>query len=151
MVISEITDNLYIGKTPKISDYDYLAENSIFDIVNMRADYFWFNRSNNLGIKIHWVPTVDILFLPIKSEKLINTAKIMAEEIKSGKKVLCFCRMGRHRSVAMAASILIALGYSAEDAMNLIKQKRPIADPYAKHIKKTIYSFEKLWLEKSTY
>lgn len=151
MVLSEIIDNLFVGKTPKESEYIVLAESGIFNLVNMRADYFWFKRSNRLGIKIHWVPTLDILFLPINANKLIEPAIIMSEQIKSGKKVLCFCRMGRHRSVAMAASIMIALGYSADDAMALIKQNRPISDPYARHIKKTIYSFESIWLEKSTY
>ncbi len=148
MVVSKITDNLYIGKTPKRADYQYLQKNNIKNIVNMRADYFWFNSRNEQGILITWVPTIDFIFLPINAKKLMNTALAMSKKIQSGEKVLCFCRMGRHRSVAMAAAILITQGYSAEDAMHRIKLKRPIADPYARHIKKTIYHFENLWIEK---
>jgi hypothetical protein len=58
-----------------------------------------------------------------------------------------FCEGGRRRSVAMASCILIGKGYSAEDAMKLIKEKRPVADPYAWHIQRQIRKFEINWHE----
>ena len=150
MLVSKITDNLFIGKTPKRADFNYLKNNNIKNIVNMRADYFWFDTNNPQGILITWVPTIDFILLPINAKKLMRTALEMSKKIQSGEKVLCFCRMGRQRSVAMAAAILVTQGYSADDAMHHIKLKRPIADPYARHIKKTIYQFENLWIEKKS-
>jgi hypothetical protein len=47
----------------------------------------------------------------------------------------------------MAACILISQGYSADEAMGLIKEQRDVADPYAKHIQRQITKFEKYWHE----
>jgi len=65
--------------------------------------------------------------------------------IQDGESVLIYCRQGRHRSVAMAACILIGMGYSADPAMELISSKREIADPYAWHIQRQIRRFEDSW------
>lgn len=70
--------------------------------------------------------------------------------IAAGESVLVYCRAGRHRSVAMAATVLIGQGYSAEDAMRLIKSKRAKADPYAWHIKRRITKFEEIWRKSKT-
>jgi protein-tyrosine phosphatase len=59
--------------------------------------------------------------------------------------VLSHCKAGVHRSVAMASCVLIARGYTADEAMALIIEKRPVADPHAAHIEKRIRKFEKVW------
>ena len=56
------------------------------------------------------------------------------------------CAYGRHRSVAMGACILIAQGYDPYSAMELIKQKRPVADPYAFYIRPRIMKFARQFL-----
>jgi protein-tyrosine phosphatase len=65
--------------------------------------------------------------------------------MKSGGKVYIHCARGRHRSVAMAASILIARGWTPEQAMELIKERRRIADPRASHIRPRILQFARRW------
>jgi protein-tyrosine phosphatase len=65
--------------------------------------------------------------------------------LEKGEGVLVYCREGRHRSVAMAASVLIGQGRSADDAMQLISANRPKADPYAWHIQRRIRKFEQIW------
>ncbi len=45
----------------------------------------------------------------------------------------------------MATCILIAQGYTADDAMKLIIEQRPVADPHAPHIESRIRAFEKDW------
>jgi hypothetical protein len=37
------------------------------------------------------------------------------------------------------------MGYNADDAMELIKEKRAVADPDARHIQKRIRKFEIQW------
>jgi hypothetical protein len=49
--------------------------------------------------------------------------------------------------VAMACCILIARGYTAEDAMRLVKEKRDKADPYISYIRRRIEKFESNWSE----
>ncbi len=45
----------------------------------------------------------------------------------------------------MGAAILIAMGYSAQEAMHLVRRQRPVADPQAWHIQKQILRFESQW------
>ena len=59
-------------------------------------------------------------------------------------KVLCHCKAGVHRSVAMASCVLIGMGFSAEDAMATVKLGRALADPDAAHIRRRIVEFEVL-------
>ncbi len=58
---------------------------------------------------------------------------------------LVHCKAGVHRSVAQAACVLIGMGYSADDAMALIKEKRAVADPDVSYIQKRIRKFERQW------
>jgi hypothetical protein len=51
--------------------------------------------------------------------------------------------LGVHRNVAQATCVLIGMGYYADDAMRLIKEKRAVADPYAGYIQKRIRLFVK--------
>jgi hypothetical protein len=45
----------------------------------------------------------------------------------------------------MACCVLIGMGQSAEEAMQLVKQKREAADPDAWYIQRRIYKFEQYW------
>jgi hypothetical protein len=45
----------------------------------------------------------------------------------------------------MAAAILIAMGYSADEAMRLLRDRRAIAHPEAWYIRRQIQKFEKRW------
>ena len=65
--------------------------------------------------------------------------------IKRGDSVLVHCKAGVHRSVAQAACVLIGMGYTANDAIRLIKEKRAVADPEARHILPRILKFESYW------
>ena len=66
-------------------------------------------------------------------------------EVAAGRPVLVHCRAGVHRSVAVAACILITEGRSADEAMRLIKEARPVADPYAWYIQRRIRLFADRW------
>ena len=70
---------------------------------------------------------------------------MLKEVIDDGEAVLVHCKSGIHRSVAQAACVLIGMGYTADDAMELIKVKRAVADPDARHIQKRIRKFESQW------
>jgi hypothetical protein len=51
--------------------------------------------------------------------------------------------------VTMGSAILIAQGYQPEEAMELIKQQRPAADPDTWYIHRRILRFAKLWNQKA--
>jgi protein tyrosine phosphatase (PTP) superfamily phosphohydrolase (DUF442 family) len=95
-----------------------------------------------------WLRTFDFPLLPISMGLLERGVRAALPVVEDGHRVHVFCEGGRRRSVAMASCILIGKGYSAGEAMDLIKEKRPVADPYIWYIQRRIRKFEQFWLEK---
>ena len=147
MNFSQITDCLFIGDTPRVDDYDLLRELGVRLVINMR-----FEKRPVVDLYHHhppldflWLPTLDTPGLVIPIRFLIRGVQAALETIQSGGKVYVHCHKGRHRGVAMGASILIALGYNPDDAMELIKAQRPIADPDIFYIRSRILRFARAW------
>lgn len=136
---SQITENIFVGSTPKSLDISKLKKQGFGLIINMRIDK---KISSNI-LKILWLPNIDLSPFPLRHKHMILGAREAKKTLKKNEKVLVICRIGRHRSVAMAACLLIDQGFSPEEAKKLIKEKRPIADPYAKNIENTIKVFYK--------
>ncbi len=97
------------------------------------------------SLRYVWFRTFDNPLIPIPIRALIEGVQLALEEIQAGGKVYTHCQAGRHRSVAMAAAILIAQGRPLEEALELIKERRPIADPQAYHIRRRIITFAQQW------
>jgi protein tyrosine phosphatase (PTP) superfamily phosphohydrolase (DUF442 family) len=144
MDISKITDQLYIAAHPKAEDANAIREMNVRLILNMiffrPADVY-----RNPPFRMLTLRTFDSIFLPIPIGKLVRGVKAALPVIQGGESVLVYCREGRHRSVAMAAAVLIGQGCSADEAMQLISLKRSKADPYAWHIQRRIRKFEEVW------
>ncbi len=139
---SRLNDHLYIGKTPKQSDWEILISYGIKLVINMRLEKKTKVPKQLINkINILWLPSIDLYPITISVNSLNKGVKAALEIIKNGGSVLVHCRQGRHRSVAMAAAILIAQGMPTEDAMMLIKKYHPSGDPYAKHITRSIEKF----------
>ena len=92
-----------------------------------------------------WLPVIDSPIFPIPMRFLMLGVREALEVIEAGGAVYTHCSKGRHRGVAMGACILIAQGMPAEQAIQLIKQQRPISDPQAWYIKRRILKFERMW------
>jgi protein-tyrosine phosphatase len=142
---SNITDDLFIGTTPLASDYDGLRELGIRLLINMRLLHGPFPDPHHTPIKLVWLRTFDSPFFPIPISKLMKGAKAALETIQTGGKVYVHCAGGRHRGVAMGSCILIAQGYTAEEAMQLISKRRSFADPQIYYIRARILRFAQEW------
>jgi dual specificity MAP kinase phosphatase len=145
MNYSQITDDLFIGTTPPGASYDELRKLGVRLVINMRL---WHGRppgDGNPPIRYLRLHTFDSPLLPIPMEALMRGARTALEVIQRGGKVYTHCSRGRHRGVAMAAAILIAQGWSPEDAMKLIKARRAEADPEAFYIRRRIRLFAEKW------
>ena len=94
--------------------------------------------------------TIDKPFAPIPLGTLARGVTAALPVIASGGKVLCHCRYGIHRSVAMACCVLIGKGYSADNAMQLVAERRSVADPYVGYIQVRIRKFEQAWQQSDT-
>ncbi len=145
MNYSAITENLFIGTPPGRADWDRLRDLGVGLVINMRWMPGPRPAPTNPALRYVWFRTFDTPLLPIPVKALIEGVQLALEEIKAGGKVYTHCAAGRHRSVAMAASILIAQGLAPEGAMGLIKERRPIADPDAFHIRRRILMFAEHW------
>ena len=100
---------------------------------------------NTAPLKSVWLKTYDVFFLPIPVKVLAQGVRSALAAIEQGQAVLVHCQRGRHRSVALAAAILIAHGHSAAEAMRLLRQQRAVADPEIWYIRRQIEAFETEW------
>jgi protein-tyrosine phosphatase len=89
--------------------------------------------------------TFDTFLLPIPIHFLVRGARAALETIRSGGKVYAHCAYGRHRGVAMGTCILIAQGMTPDEAMRLVKSRRPVADPDIFYIRSRILKFAQVW------
>jgi protein-tyrosine phosphatase len=145
MEFSKITENLFIGVTPRKKEYDILRDLGVRLVINMRFEKHLARDEHCLPLQVLWLPTIDSPGLVIPIRFLMRGVKAALETIENGGKVYVHCQRGRHRAVAMGASILIALGCDPQSAMDLIKVQRPIADPEVFYIRSRILRFARAW------
>lgn len=142
---SNITDDLFIGTTPLASDYDGLRELGIQLVINMRFSRSPYPDPHEAPIRFLWLRTIDSPFFPLPIPKLIVGARAALETILLGGKVYVHCAYGRHRGPAMGSCVLIAQGYSPEEAMSLVMERRAVADPHIPYIRSRILTFAREW------
>ena len=145
MNFSQITDDLFIGTTPRRRDYETLRGLGVRLVINMRFTRGPKPRFRDLQIQYLWLRTFDNPLIPIPFRAFTRGVNAALEVIHSGGKVYVHCAHGRHRSVAMGAAILIAQGMSAAEAIKLIKERRLAADPDIFYIRRRIHFFERRW------
>lgn len=125
---SEILEGLWIGGTDDNDIHDQLAKPMIrrehFDTVFTAYSYAnpvdWFVKEIRYGFYDSHVEG-EAGFNP---EELNDIASMMYADWKRGLRVLCRCQAGLNRSSLLCALILIKDGYTADDAIALIRSKR---------------------------
>ena len=145
MDISRITDSLYVGTTPGREDFQRLHELGVRLVINMRLLLGQPPSDSLPSMRYVRLRTFDSPLLPIPSAVLMRGTRTALEVIAQGGGVYTHCSRGRHRSVAMAAAILIAQGHAPETAMQMIREQRAVADPGASHIRPRILEFARAW------
>jgi dual specificity MAP kinase phosphatase len=141
MEFSQITDSLFIGTTPGRGDFDRLRSLGVTLVINMRLGLPPVRDAHNPPVNVLWLPVFDSPLFPIPVHVLARGVVAALAVLQAGGKVYTHCHWGRHRGVAMGAAILIAQGYSTDQAMALIKQRRPVADPYIWYIRRVIEKY----------
>jgi hypothetical protein len=142
--LSEITNYLYISAWPRGDHAEEIRALNVRLILSMH----WIKPSRTLGhppVQLLWLPTFDNPLMPMPVSTLQRGVEAALPVIADGYRVLVHCRAGVHRSVAMACCVLIGMGQTADEAMELVKEQRSVADPDAWYIKRRIYKFEKVW------
>jgi hypothetical protein len=149
MDISQITENLYIASRIKGEHLEDILQLDPGLIISMIAQRRPPQALTEEELDVLWLRTFDFPLIPIPLRTLKRGVAAALPVIEDGGRVLVFCEAGRHRSVAMASCILIGIGYSADEAMELVSSRREVADPYAWHIQRQIRRFEAYWQSSS--
>ena len=112
---------LYLS--PKITDWSHLSEREITVVIDLEGD---------LDHGVRTIPNhVLYVYFPIYDEdlpdipKLRSVARLGAELVRSGHRVLSHCGMGFNRSALVAGLILLEMGMSAEEVVRHLRAKRP--------------------------
>lgn len=140
-----ITPYLYIGRTPRTADYAHLRELGVGLVINLRVERRPYRDKHQSPIQTLWLPVFDSPLIPIPIHLLKRGVHAALAKIQKEMAVYVHCAAGRHRAVAMGAAILIARGISLEEAIKLIKERRPIADPDIWYIRRRIHKFAREW------
>lgn len=145
MDYSQITDYLFIGRTPHTHDYDLLRSLGVRLVINMRLERKPYPDEHSPPMPVVRIPTVDSPLFPIPMRSLTKGVRAALPVIESGGKVYVHCQAGVHRAVTMGSAILITQGIDPQAAMDLIKAQRPVADPDAWYIQRCILRFARVW------
>jgi protein tyrosine phosphatase (PTP) superfamily phosphohydrolase (DUF442 family) len=144
---SQITDRLFVAAWPVGENYTEIVDQGVRLVINMD----WISPDPKLGqppLQLLTLETRDSPLTPMPLDKLWTGVNAASETIAAGGKVMVYCKGGVHRSVVMACCILISQGYSAGQAISLVKQKRPVARPDDGHYMQVIEEFETAWKAK---
>jgi len=146
--ISKVTDYLYVGSRIGKEQADELKTLNFDLIISMIGQMPPDEIYTLPPFKTLWIRTYDTFFTPISIKKLIAGVEAALPVIQNKGKVLVFCMQGKRRSVAMAAAILISMGHTSEQAVDLLTTARNAADPRRWYIRRQIKAFEIYWLKR---
>jgi protein tyrosine phosphatase (PTP) superfamily phosphohydrolase (DUF442 family) len=143
--ISKVTDYLYVGSKVGKEHVDELKMLNFNLIISMIGQMPPEEIYTLPPFKTLWIRTYDTFLTPISIKKLLVGVEAALPIIQNKGKVLVFCMQGKRRSIAMAAAILISMGHTSEEAINLLTTARNSADPKRWYIRMQINAFEKYW------
>jgi protein tyrosine phosphatase (PTP) superfamily phosphohydrolase (DUF442 family) len=143
---SQITNNLYIGAWPTKHDVQTIESLGVTLVISTILEQV----DKELGeppLKLLKLRITDAFYWPLYPtgtlERGVETALAAFEK---GQTVMVFCKSGRHRSATLTSCILVAQGYPADQAIQIVKEKRPEADINPR-LRQRIEKFEQHWLK----
>jgi len=145
---SKIIDGLFVAAWPTAEDVDVLKSLGVNLIISMD----WVKPDAALNEPpLHLINIIfkDLgRFTTIPMPEVVQGVETALPVIQGGDTVMVYCKAGINRSPMMACCILIGLGYSAEEAIRLVKEQREVSNPYHPTYQKSILQFEQVWKKK---
>lgn len=129
MDITWLTDRIAVGGGIWTADnMAKVAREGVTHIIDMQIEFDDTPLAAEHGIEVLWNPTDDD-FEP-KPPALFRRGLRFAHAAldEPGAKLFIHCAAGVHRAPMMALALLSSMGWTLEDAMDLIETRRAVAD-----------------------
>jgi protein-tyrosine phosphatase len=129
MDMSWVTDRIAVGGGIwNAENMAEVARAGITHIIDMQIEFDDTSLAEPHGIEICWNP-IDDDFEPKPAEVFERGVGFaLAALDENGTKLFVHCAAGVHRAPMMTLALLGAMGWSVEDAVDLIESRRPAAD-----------------------
>jgi len=129
MDITWVTDRIAVGGGIWSSEnMAVVADEGITHIIDMQIEFDDTTIAEEFGIEVLWNPTDDDF--EFKPAALFRRGVEFAERAlgAEGTKLFIHCAAGVHRAPMMTLAVLASMGWTVDDAMELIEGRRPVAD-----------------------
>jgi protein tyrosine phosphatase (PTP) superfamily phosphohydrolase (DUF442 family) len=140
MDITWLTDRIAVGGGIwNAENMEALAAQGITHVIDMQIEFDDTPLGGPLGVEVLWNPTDDD-FEP-KPAALFQRGVDFAQKAleRDDARLFIHCAAGVHRAPMMSLAVLCSMGWSLEDAMELIQQRRAVvdfADVYVESVEK---------------
>ncbi len=140
MDITWLTDRIAVGGGIWTAEnMEKVAAVGITHVIDMQIEFDDTPLGRPLGVDVLWNPTDDD-FEPKPPELLQRGVEFAQKALdQDDAKLFIHCAAGVHRAPMMSLAVLCSMGWSLEDAMELIGKRRPVADfadVYVQSVKK---------------
>jgi protein tyrosine phosphatase (PTP) superfamily phosphohydrolase (DUF442 family) len=129
MDITWLTDRVAVGGGIWTSDnMAKVAQAGVTHIIDMQIEFDDTPLGDEYGVTVLWNPTDDDF--ESKPAELFRRGVEFAQAALEGPeaKVFIHCAAGVHRAPMMALALLGSMGWTVEDATELIETRRPVVD-----------------------
>jgi predicted protein tyrosine phosphatase len=129
MDITWLTERIAVGGGIwSTANMEVVARAGITHIIDMQIEFDDRPLAVGYDIEVLWNPTDDDF--TFKPAALFRRGVEFAEAAlqKDGTKLFIHCAAGVHRAPMMTLAVLCSMGWSLNDAMELIEGRRPVAD-----------------------
>ena len=129
MDITWLNDRIAVGGGIwSAENMEKVSREGITHIIDMQIEFDDTPLAEPYGIEVCWNP-IDDDFEPKPPGVFAKGVEFaLAAFEKDDTKLLIHCAAGVHRAPMMALALLGVMGWTVEDAMDLIEKKRPVAD-----------------------
>jgi protein-tyrosine phosphatase len=128
MDITWLTDRIAVGGGIwSAENMAVVARAGITHIIDMQIEFDDTPLAGKHGIEVLWNPTDDDF--EEKPPALFQRGVEFAEAaLENGGKLYIHCAAGVHRAPMMTLAVLGSMGWTIDEAMEMIQAKRPVAD-----------------------
>lgn len=149
-VRTEILPNLWMGGTDYYDRIEFGTDKHFITPEDFDAVYTFYASSNPVDwfVEEYRFAFLDSEREPLETSKLRRAVELSYEDWKNGKRVLIRCQAGLNRSGIITALVLMRAGFTAQDAIDRIRNVRDQQCLYNKHFVQFLHSQDpQAWID----